>query len=137
MEFPDGRIERHDSCRVLAAGNTLGQGANAQFVGRMQLDFASMNRFGAKIHVPIDLALEETLTLSQGADETLAKRHLARVRELRAKADSFGTERKFDFTPRNSIDGASLLAIGFTLAEVEVMTLQDTVSPADWKRLNS
>ena len=43
--FPHESIEAHPDFRVIAAGNTLGSGADAIYTGRMQLDGASLNRF--------------------------------------------------------------------------------------------
>lgn len=45
FDFPNGRIDAHEDFRVIAAGNTFGQGADAQYIGRSQLDAASLNRF--------------------------------------------------------------------------------------------
>lgn len=43
--FPTGTKKAHPDFRVIAAGNTLGTGADASYVGRMQLDAATLNRF--------------------------------------------------------------------------------------------
>lgn len=43
--FPNGFKKAHENFRVVAAGNTLGTGADASYTGRMQLDAASLNRF--------------------------------------------------------------------------------------------
>lgn len=43
--FPTGTKKAHPNFRVIAAGNTLGTGADASYVGRMQLDAATLNRF--------------------------------------------------------------------------------------------
>lgn len=43
--FPGGMVDRHPSCYFVAAGNTFGRGADAQFIGRSQLDAATLNRF--------------------------------------------------------------------------------------------
>ena len=42
---PIGYVEAHPDFRVVAAGNTTGQGANFEYVGRNQLDGASLDRF--------------------------------------------------------------------------------------------
>lgn len=42
---PIGYVEAHEDFRVVAAGNTSGNGADYQYVGRNQLDAASTNRF--------------------------------------------------------------------------------------------
>lgn len=43
--FPDATVTKHKDFRFLATGNTWGTGANAQFVGRQQLDAATLDRF--------------------------------------------------------------------------------------------
>lgn len=48
---PIGYVEAHPDFRVIAAGNTFGLGADYDYVGRNQLDAASLDRFGL---VPVD-----------------------------------------------------------------------------------
>lgn len=43
--FPDKVVEKHSDFVLIAAGNTLGQGADAQYVGRQKLDEATLDRF--------------------------------------------------------------------------------------------
>ena len=43
--FPDGMVARHQNFAFLAAGNTTGAGADMKFVGRNQLDGATLDRF--------------------------------------------------------------------------------------------
>lgn len=45
FEFPNGRIEAHKDFRVVAAGNTVGSGADEMYTGRMVLDSATLDRF--------------------------------------------------------------------------------------------
>lgn len=42
---PIGYVEAHPDFRVIAAGNTTGNGADFEYVGRNQLDAASLDRF--------------------------------------------------------------------------------------------
>ena len=42
---PIGYVEAHPDFRVIAAGNTIGHGADSAYVGRNQLDGASLDRF--------------------------------------------------------------------------------------------
>ena len=44
---PIGQVEAHPDFRVIAAGNTIGHGADNEYVGRTQLDFSTLTRFGA------------------------------------------------------------------------------------------
>lgn len=56
--FPNGRFEAHDDFRIVAAGNTLGTGADAMYTGRLQLDAASLNRFSV-VPVGYDRRIDE------------------------------------------------------------------------------
>jgi len=52
---PIGYVQAHPDFRVIAAGNTTGHGADYEYVGRNQLDGASLDRFAI---VPIDYSVE-------------------------------------------------------------------------------
>lgn len=45
FEFPTGRIKAHKNFRVVAAGNTVGSGADDMYTGRLVLDQATLDRF--------------------------------------------------------------------------------------------
>lgn len=64
FDFPNGKIEAHPDFRVIAAGNTFGQGASYTYVGRNQLDGASLDRF-ALVNVDYSPKIEESLTNDQ------------------------------------------------------------------------
>ena len=57
---PIGYREAHPDFRVVAAGNTTGHGADYQYVGRNQLDGASIDRF-AIVEVDYSRAIEDGL----------------------------------------------------------------------------
>ena len=61
FDFPNGKIEAHENFRVIAAGNTYGLGASYQYVGRNQLDAASLDRF-AQVEINYSPRIEEALT---------------------------------------------------------------------------
>lgn len=54
---PIGYVEAHPNFRVVAAGNTFGLGADMEYVGRNQLDMASLDRF-AVVEVDYDKDIE-------------------------------------------------------------------------------
>ena len=54
---PIGYVEAHPNFRVVAAGNTFGLGANYEYVGRNQLDMASLDRF-AVVQIDYDKNIE-------------------------------------------------------------------------------
>lgn len=45
FEFPTGKVTAHENFRVVAAGNTVGSGADEAYTGRMVLDQATLDRF--------------------------------------------------------------------------------------------
>jgi cobaltochelatase CobS len=45
VTFPHGVFKRHPDFKIIAAANTFGRGADRQYVGRAQLDAATLNRF--------------------------------------------------------------------------------------------
>ncbi len=45
FDFPNGRVNAHENFRVVAAANTFGNGADMIYVGRNQLDGATLDRF--------------------------------------------------------------------------------------------
>lgn len=57
---PIGYVEAHPDFRVIAAGNTFGLGADMEYVGRNQLDMASLDRF-ALIEIDYDFEIEKML----------------------------------------------------------------------------
>lgn len=57
---PIGYKEAHPDFRVIAAGNTVGQGADYQYVGRNQLDAASLDRF-AIVKIDYSEAIENSV----------------------------------------------------------------------------
>ena len=61
--FPDSPapIYRHPNFRIIATANTFGHGADRVYVGRNELDAASLDRF-ATINVDYDLTLERSLS---------------------------------------------------------------------------
>lgn len=59
---PIGYVEAHPDFRVVAAGNTYGTGATHQYVGRNQLDAASLDRFAM---VGIDYSKEIEKSVAQ------------------------------------------------------------------------
>lgn len=57
---PIGYVEAHPDFRVIAAGNTVGQGASCEYVGRNQLDGASLDRF-ALVEINYSEAIENNM----------------------------------------------------------------------------
>lgn len=130
--FPCGMVSKHESFRFIGTANTFGMGPDRQYVGRSQLDAATLDRF-ATIDVPVDEQLEDSVSLSVGADEVLTRKLITYVRALRASAEAKNVQAIF--SPRASIDGARLLAAGFTFADVVSMRVRKGISDQDWARV--
>ena len=60
FEFPNGRVN-FDHVHFVAAGNTVGSGADEMYTGRMVLDQATLDRF-AIIEFDYDLGIENAIT---------------------------------------------------------------------------
>lgn len=60
FDFPTGRVQAHEDFRVVAAGNTTGTGADSLYVGRSQLDAATIDRF-AQVEFGYDENVEAQL----------------------------------------------------------------------------
>lgn len=100
-DFPDGAINRHKDFACLAAANTFGRGADRVYVGRNQLDGASLDRF-AVINIDYDEKLERALT---GNDTWVDY-----VQAIRRAIEDLKI--RHIVSPRASINGARLLAAG-------------------------
>lgn len=68
FDFPCGKVEAHQNFRVIAAGNTLGTGADINYTGRYSLDRASLDRFAI---VKIDYSPVIENAISGGDTELL------------------------------------------------------------------
>lgn len=109
--------KRHPEFRVVAAANTFGRGADRQYVGRNQLDAASLDRFAV-----IELDYDETMETALAGNKQWSKR-IQRIRKEIQKQQI-----RHIVSPRASIMGAKLLAAGFSTDEA----LEATV----WKGLD-
>lgn len=61
FDFPTGKFEASPNFRIIAAGNTVGTGADIEYTGRFQLDASSLDRF-ALINVDYSPAIEKAVT---------------------------------------------------------------------------
>lgn len=112
MDFPDGSVLRHENFYCLAATNTFGKGADRVYVGRNQLDAASLDRF-----VMLQVNYDEKLERALASNDTWVDR----VIKIRKAADSHKI--RHVVSPRASINGASLLRAGFSENEVLDMVI--------------
>ncbi|GHU65743.1 hypothetical protein FACS1894123_11750 [Bacteroidia bacterium] len=108
MDFPDKRVQRHEKFYCIAAANTFGQGADRQYVGRNQLDAASLDRF-----VFLDWKYDENLERELAGNQEWSD-YVQKVRRY------IETQKiRHIVSPRASIYGAKLLASGISRDIVE------------------
>lgn len=63
FDFPNGRVNAHEDFRVVSAANTVGTGASSEYVGRSQLDAATLDRF-VQITFDYDAQVESQLAVT-------------------------------------------------------------------------
>jgi len=119
--FPDTKVEKHKDFVCIGAGNTYGRGADRMYVGRNQLDAATLDRF-----VVVDWDYDEEAELDwAGQDQIRWTRFVQSVRhEVFAPPGM-----RYIVSPRASINGATLLRNNMPWDDVANMVL--------WKGMNS
>lgn len=122
--FPDKMVKAHEDFVFIASANTFGNGANRQYVGRNQLDAATLDRF-AIIEWKIDDELERQLTTGLNGK--------AWYMAVRASRDYVADKNiRALISPRATLKGCKLLDTGADLDEVIHATMLGSV-PEDKK----
>lgn len=115
--------KRHANCYILAAANTWGRGGDQMYVGRNQLDAATLDRFVlATLFITYDTDLESTLATSSLSGE-LANELLAWVELLRGRIGNYRLRRVA--STRLVVNGIKALAKGRALDKVKARYFQD------------
>jgi hypothetical protein len=110
--FPDGVYEAHPDFICIAAANTYGNGATAEFTGRNALDKATLDRF-TFLDWNIDADFEKSLVSDHAwLDKVVAIRKAFKDLNIKQPVST-----------RAAIQGAVLLQDGFNTAEVMEMTI--------------
>lgn len=99
--FPDGLVARHKDFVFFAAANTFGLGADCIYVGRLQLDGATRDRFDF-LEIPYDEKLEEAIAPNAEWFQKILK--------LRRAAEKL--KEKVIISPRATIKGGYLKNAG-------------------------
>jgi hypothetical protein len=89
FEFPNGKINAHPNFRVVAAGNTVGSGADEQYTGRTVLDQATLDRF---VIIEFDYDINIELHLAKGDVELVDFIH-----DIRQQAKENGIRATFSY----------------------------------------
>jgi hypothetical protein len=128
MAFPDSvnPVPKHKEFRIIANANTYGNGADRIYVGRTQLDGATIDRFAF-----LDWNYDEDLerACSTNADWTTY------VQRVRAAVQA--EKARIIVSPRASINGGKLLAQGLPRATVCEMVLWKGVDGELRKRVEA
>ena len=127
--FPDtpGGIDAHRDFYVIAAANTWGNGADREYVGRNEMDKASISRF---VTVPMDYdqALETEIAGPWGEWLALVWKVRENARELRMRV-MVGT--------REIVHGVAGLNAGMTLERVTERILRRNMTDAEWEKASA
>lgn len=90
FDFPHiGKVDAHKDFRVVAAGNTVGTGADEQYSGRLQLDQATLDRF---LFIEFDYDRNIELAIAKGNVELVDF-----IRSLRQQAKEQGINTTFSY----------------------------------------
>lgn len=116
--FACGMVRRHENFQYIATGNTYGRGGDRLFVGRNQLDAATLDRFVFHtLGIDEDLEEKAALRFSTNDSVTACREWIATVRKVRAEAEA--AKIPMVASPRASIDGCKLITTGaFTRDEI-------------------
>jgi hypothetical protein len=128
--IPTGVLEKHAEFVPIFGMNTYGTGANRQYVGRNQLDAASLDRM-AVIEWDLDCGLEAAMVGVNGVQSPAfdlgkhgtmtAPQWLARVWSVRKAIELLGV--RHIVSPRCSQNGIKLFRAGVGKAHVQEMVL--------------
>jgi hypothetical protein len=124
--FPDGTIQRHKDCIVIAAANTYGAGATHEYVGRNKLDAATVDRF-----IMLDWQYDEILERAIAGDNEWT----TYVQKVRNAVKSAGI--KHVISPRASIRGNAMLAAGFDRDMVIEGVVKKGLSADQWSTIKA
>lgn len=127
---PVGMVEKHPDFAPIFGMNTYGAGANRQYVGRNQLDAASLDRI-AVIEWDLDCGLEAAMVGVPGVESPrfdlcqhgtmTAPQWLARVWTVRKAIEELGI--RHIISPRCSQNGVRLFRAGVGKMHVQEMVL--------------
>lgn len=122
--FADKMVKKHKDFICVMAGNTYGHGATRDYVGRNQIDAATLDRF-AFIDFPYDEELEKQLSGNiEWFNEVKKFRKIAADKKI-----------KTVISPRATFHGAKLLAQGMDKAVVKELVILKGLSETERKLL--
>lgn len=132
MAFPDGMVMRHPDFVCVASANTFGRGADRQYVGRQQIDAATLDRFVVE-EILIDESMERIVAEGIGYAHTAEV--LTYVRALRYNAETM--RMPVIVSPRAAYGMCELLKAGKAWDKTVSARLRKGLSDADWSKLTT
>jgi len=104
--FPDAMVKKHPEFLCIAAANTFGKGADRMYVGRNQLDAATLDRF-VYVFFDYDESLEASLCTNKKFHNVIKSiRKVVETKKLRIIV-----------SPRATFKGCALIEQGFNFYE--------------------
>ena len=131
MSFPDGMVRAHEDFRLIASANTFGTGASRQYVGRNQLDAATLDRF-TTLTWDIDERIEQRLA----GDTEEGKRWYNVVKVVRNRVIN-ELDLRVVISPRATQRGARLLEAGIKFNDVLEMALVGSIPAGEKSGIKS
>lgn len=125
-DFPDGMVTMHKDFFAMAAGNTFGRGADRQYVGRNQLDAATLDRFDV---FEVDYDEQFELEISPNREWT---KYVQGVRAAVERAKV-----RHVVSPRASIRGGTMLLGGMDRKQVAESTIWKGLDPTNRQRVEA
>lgn len=119
--FPDKMVERHKDFLFVSTANTYGNGASRQYVGRNQIDAATLDRF-----ITIDWDIDEKLEEQLVEDMKYGPRWHKVVKKMRQFCEN--RSYRVIISPRATLKGTLLLDRDLPVENVIDMVLISTAS---------
>lgn len=107
FDFPCGKVELNENCRFICAGNTCGNGADAHYTGRYQLDAATLDRFAV---VEIDYSDEIFNAVTNGNKDLIGF-----IRNLRKTAQIVGANLIISYRAAQNV--TAMESVGLSTAD--------------------
>lgn len=107
FDFPCGKVELNENCRFICAGNTYGNGADAQYTGRYQLDAATLDRFAV---VEIDYSDKIFNAVTNGNKDLINF-----IRSLRKAAQNVGANLILSYRAAQNV--TAMESVGLSTAD--------------------
>jgi cobaltochelatase CobS len=126
QDFPDACVPRHPNARFIASANTYGRGQDRVYVGRNQLDAASLDRF-----VMIEMDYDEKLERALFGDNVWVQR----VHKVRAAVRALNVRHVVSM--RAIEQGAALLKAGMPQDRAEALALWKGLDKATVEKIKA